>query len=45
MIPLPWPAALLFRFPHSFLASDGVRGSIFGETFELIDRERAEMVR
>jgi aryl-alcohol dehydrogenase-like predicted oxidoreductase len=32
-------------FPHSFLASDGVRGLIFGETYDLIDRDRAEMVR
>lgn len=28
-------------FPHSFLASDGVRGLIFGETFGLIDRSIA----
>lgn len=26
-------------FPHSFLASDGVRALIFGKTFLLIDRK------
>jgi hypothetical protein len=27
-------------FPHSFLASDHVRGLIFGDTFERIERRR-----
>jgi aryl-alcohol dehydrogenase-like predicted oxidoreductase len=31
-------SAIALGFPRSFLESDGVRGLIFGETFDLIDR-------